>query len=406
MSLIQTFLQKYPLNKVIDYDGRYGGQCFDVANAWIDFITGKKPKIILTKASDIYKKPNLIIPDGIEYEKIFNNPHFIPQEGDIIVWDDKDWSGFFGHVAICLSSSNISGLVLQQNGLLPTEGLKKITWFWSNSNNNFLGVIRIKTNQNSSKQNSNNNQAMSQQERDNYNQKIQDLENQLNSEKKEHQSRIKEDEAKYETLEKIGDSMWETLQFANGNKGGDRGAMKARFIWNGGNKEEWNRDYRAGQEYFNQIKDVLIEKDNALKSSKEKNEILQEQNHNLSDMIEEVEKLKSYSPLPLLKDLEPKLVEPQEISKNPIQEKFSFLKAFKGTEKTGGFSALFISLASVLLAFLVENEPLLREIILPKQVVNYGGVVSILFMFLKTLYSLLQAKKQSKESSNEVSILN
>src|SRR5574343_384642 len=141
MALTETFLKTYPIGTKIDYDGSYGCQCFDVINAYIQLITGKNPNMHLLQASDIYKRPEGIIPAGVNYQKLANTKEFVPQNGDIIVWENAGWNMWYGHTAICLSSDLNNGTVIQQNGLNIYEGTTLTAWNWRT--HNFLGVIRL-----------------------------------------------------------------------------------------------------------------------------------------------------------------------------------------------------------------------------------------------------------------------
>jgi CHAP domain len=121
------FINKW-LGKVIDYDGHYGGQCFDVVNQHLLDCIGYKPLIKLVRAADILRRPDLIIPAGVEYEVIMNEPNNFPQSGDWIVWNEAGWNANYGHVGICLTSNTKNGDIFQQDGLNPTQGTKIIKW--------------------------------------------------------------------------------------------------------------------------------------------------------------------------------------------------------------------------------------------------------------------------------------
>lgn len=140
MTQYQKFKNKW-LGKVIDYDGHYGGQCFDVANQWILEVGGVPPLITLLKASDIFRRPEGIIPSTVRYERITNTPEAVPQQGDIIVWDNALWNGNYGHVAIVESATKDSCVVLQQNGFNPNEGVRIVNWNFHT--HNALGWLRI-----------------------------------------------------------------------------------------------------------------------------------------------------------------------------------------------------------------------------------------------------------------------
>lgn len=85
-----------------DYDGAYGDQCFDLANAYSRWIggqrfTGGTADLIFNQAGDFY-------------EQIPNTPDGVPQRGDIVIWN---WP----HVGIATgeNSSTSQFEVLEQN---------------------------------------------------------------------------------------------------------------------------------------------------------------------------------------------------------------------------------------------------------------------------------------------------
>ena len=140
----QNFKNKW-LGKGIDYDGAYGYQCFDLINQYILEITGQKPYIRLDWADEIFKRPNDVIPDGVNYTIIANNetPNNFPIEGDIIVWDKAKWNGNGGHTAIVDNANSERALVLQQDGFKNWQGCQFVEWnFWTYTP---LGWIRLNT---------------------------------------------------------------------------------------------------------------------------------------------------------------------------------------------------------------------------------------------------------------------
>ena len=85
--------------KATDYDGAYGAQCVDLIKVYLDKIFGIKPGswgnakyywINFSKHSELTKN----------FTKIKNTASFVPQKGDIMVWDGDVGNGC-GHVAIC-----------------------------------------------------------------------------------------------------------------------------------------------------------------------------------------------------------------------------------------------------------------------------------------------------------------
>ena len=92
--------------KATDYDGAYGAQCVDLIKVYLNKVFGIKPGswgnakyywLNFSKHSELTKN----------FTKIKNTPSFVPQKGDIMVWDG-DVGGGCGHVAICTGEGNTS----------------------------------------------------------------------------------------------------------------------------------------------------------------------------------------------------------------------------------------------------------------------------------------------------------
>lgn len=92
--------------KASDYDGAYGAQCVDLIKLYLNKVFGVKPGswgnakyywINFSKHSELTKN----------FTKIKNTPSFVPQKGDIMVWDG-DVGGGCGHVAICTGEGTTS----------------------------------------------------------------------------------------------------------------------------------------------------------------------------------------------------------------------------------------------------------------------------------------------------------
>lgn len=91
-----------------DFDNAYGWQCFDLVNFYWNYLTGGQ--LYGLYAKDIPFNNNF---NGLAtvYE---NTPSFLPQKGDIVVWNGN-WGEGAGHVAI-VQSANINTFVsLDQN---------------------------------------------------------------------------------------------------------------------------------------------------------------------------------------------------------------------------------------------------------------------------------------------------
>ena len=102
-----------------DFDGWYGMQCVDYANAYWNYVTGGR--LACEGAKDI---PFWNDFTGVG-TVIKNDPKFIAQPGDIVVWN-KDFGGGYGHVAVVLSATINQLVVVEQNWLNGgwTEGPK------------------------------------------------------------------------------------------------------------------------------------------------------------------------------------------------------------------------------------------------------------------------------------------
>jgi hypothetical protein len=92
--------------RATDYDGAYGAQCVDLIKAYLDKVFGIKPGswgnakyywINFEKHSELVKN----------FTKIKNTASFVPQAGDIMVWNGNVGGGC-GHVAICTGDGTTS----------------------------------------------------------------------------------------------------------------------------------------------------------------------------------------------------------------------------------------------------------------------------------------------------------
>lgn len=129
MTVTKTQAEAYSyMNKLVgkgwDFDGSFGWQCFDLVNFYWNYLTGGQ--LYGLYAKDIPFKNNF---GGLAtvYE---NTPSFLPQKGDIVVWNGN-WGKGCGHVAI-VHSANINTFVsLDQNwwggGRSKTEVAQYIT---------------------------------------------------------------------------------------------------------------------------------------------------------------------------------------------------------------------------------------------------------------------------------------
>ena len=110
---ISEFIKKYN-GKFVDFDGKFGNQCVDLARQFIREFLGLKQPAGVEGAKDLFynfeKDPNLYQ----QFTKIKNTLTFIPQAGDIVIWSEK--YGAYGHIAICTGKGTVwSFETLSQN---------------------------------------------------------------------------------------------------------------------------------------------------------------------------------------------------------------------------------------------------------------------------------------------------
>lgn len=113
MTVTKTQAEAYSyMNKLVgkgwDFDGSFGWQCFDLVNFYWNYLTGGQ--LYGLYAKDIPFKNNF---EGLAtvYE---NTPSFLPQKGDIVVWNGN-WGEGCGHVAIVYSANINTFVSLDQN---------------------------------------------------------------------------------------------------------------------------------------------------------------------------------------------------------------------------------------------------------------------------------------------------
>lgn len=121
---LDQFVDAYN-NKIVDVDGAYGGQCWDLVAEYSRSVIGVPPHDSFPYglptgdgcAAGVFKN----FPDPLPqyYDRIANNPNDpnqVPQRGDIIVWDySSPGSGGAGHIAIVLSADTNGFTSLDQN---------------------------------------------------------------------------------------------------------------------------------------------------------------------------------------------------------------------------------------------------------------------------------------------------
>lgn len=125
------------VGKKYDTDGAYGAQCYDLANAFADFVgvprvPGAAAKVIFDNA-------------GKGYTKIRNTASFVPKVGDIMVWGA--WGANpYGHVAVVRSANKDTFKSLDQNWINSSANGSPAAYVTHNyTNPAVIGVIRPNT---------------------------------------------------------------------------------------------------------------------------------------------------------------------------------------------------------------------------------------------------------------------
>lgn len=125
------------IGKSIDTDGQYGAQCVDLIVQYCNTNFGWNPQG--TGNAEAYRTVKL---PNSSWQRIQNTPDFIPQPGDIAIWNPASSNGYCGHVAIVISANINSFVSVDQNwyNSNSTKGspAAKVTHNYTN----FWGVIR------------------------------------------------------------------------------------------------------------------------------------------------------------------------------------------------------------------------------------------------------------------------
>jgi cell wall-associated NlpC family hydrolase len=96
---LNKFIKTYD-GRYLDWDGRFGCQCVDVARYYFAEVCGLKTQPAgVVGAKDFYadfeKDPVL----KARFIRIPNTPTFVPQPGDVVVWDGTGGNPY-GHIGI------------------------------------------------------------------------------------------------------------------------------------------------------------------------------------------------------------------------------------------------------------------------------------------------------------------
>lgn len=138
---LDEFVKNY-LGKATDYDGGMGTQCVDLIKLYLDKVFGIKAGA-WGNAKDYYENFNNL-PLKNNFDRIPNTPDFVPQRGDICIFGTD--LGKYGHICIATGKGDTSSFTSWDQNWGSKE-MKEVT----HNYNGFLGVLRYKKKEDSSK---------------------------------------------------------------------------------------------------------------------------------------------------------------------------------------------------------------------------------------------------------------
>ncbi|MGN1420429.1 MAG: CHAP domain-containing protein [Eubacterium sp.] len=133
-----SFISKY-LGQEIDYDGVSGVQCVDFVKLYLDKVFKIKAGA-WGNARDYWTDFDIREPLKKNFTKISNTPDFVPEKGDILVWNgDISSSNNYGHIAVASGEGDTSYFYSYDQNWNGKK-IKKI----KHSYTAFYGVLRPK----------------------------------------------------------------------------------------------------------------------------------------------------------------------------------------------------------------------------------------------------------------------
>lgn len=132
--------QEWVINQGVELSSKeFTYQCMDLAYSWVFYLNIPKATIQNLYAYEVYKKPKAITKE--HFELIPNSPDFVPQAGDLIVFD-KTPNNVAGHIAIANGNGTktwFESLDQNWNGASRVQVIKH-----NYDNPKVLGVLRYK----------------------------------------------------------------------------------------------------------------------------------------------------------------------------------------------------------------------------------------------------------------------
>ena len=134
------FIKEY-LGKGIDYDGGYGVQCVDLAKLYMDKVLNIQIGAI-GNAEAYYRRYDELNILKDNFDRIPNTPDFIPQRGDLVIWNEKQANGC-GHISLATGEGNTKNF----NSYDQNWGIKEMHLV-NHTYKNVAGVLRAKNQDN------------------------------------------------------------------------------------------------------------------------------------------------------------------------------------------------------------------------------------------------------------------
>ncbi len=125
------------IGKRIDTDGQWGAQCVDLIVQYCKSNFGWNPQ----GSGDAKAYRTVKLPNS-SWKRIQNTPEFVPQPGDIAIWNPASNNGNCGHVAIIISANVNNFVSVDQNWVGANSKTGSPAAKVNHDYRNFWGVIR------------------------------------------------------------------------------------------------------------------------------------------------------------------------------------------------------------------------------------------------------------------------
>lgn len=131
------FFNKH-LGRYLDFDGAYGAQCVDLFRFYVKDVLGLPQPRGVVGAADFWTNYDSDQVLSKNFQKIKNTPDFVPQEGDIAIWNRRAGGGY-GHIAIVHGRDHNTDYFHSADQNYPTGSVIRVV---KHNYTNFFGVLR------------------------------------------------------------------------------------------------------------------------------------------------------------------------------------------------------------------------------------------------------------------------